>query len=309
MASKPKSTAPRSRKQADPITDLGSALIASARRNRASLEAKRKFNTKLTTKQRATLDRELKKAKTRELQVELVQLRSLGIYSPILEGDQFTKSQRYSIRKKFRLAQDMQRHGVFAEFPKNITKSQRLQIIKMSKARGGKATKRGIYIPRNEKELKGGKGRIIREADTGLFKVSVTKTFKTREGRTIQRKEDRYLDGEIALLAVEKKLKRRVDRIVKELEPKERMIFAIGGPDGNRSHRSFRSFNEMKSYLEGYKSADTTHGLTTLMASLSILRILDTGWKRRDTWHRSDQLKKPARKRSTSKRNKARGRA
>lgn len=268
MATK-KPRTPARKKQADPVFDLGNQIIAQARHRRVQLEASYKATKKSNQARRRELLKELSKAKTAELRAETVQLQQLGLYSPILSGPEFTRGQKQTIRRKYRLAQELSKYGAFAPYPKSISKSEKSRLITMTRKRGGQATKKGIFLLRNEKELKTLKGKLKYEKDTGLYKMVVTKRFKNKEGRIVIRTEQRYLDGESAMIAVEAKIRKRIEKI--KLRPGERLRFAIGGPDGNLSHSSFANFEQLMRYTEHYRN--TPEGLASFRASLTIYTV------------------------------------
>lgn len=273
MASKTRNKAPARKKQPDAVLDLGSRILAEARRARVQAEMHARFASRMSERDKKKVYRAVDRARDKETQAQLIQVVNLGIYSPRLHRPELTPAQKRTVKKKFRLATLLAERGVFAPFPKGSTRKTKNTLIKLAQQRGGQGTSKGIFVLRSDKELKQGRGKIIRERDTGLYKIQVVKTFKSRKSGTVTRTEQRYLDGESAIIAVEKKLKARLAKMT--VRPNERLRFAIGGTDGNISHRAFNSLEKMIEYASAYRG--TTADRANFLASLTIYKVAKKG--------------------------------
>lgn len=248
----------------------GADALADARTQLLQLEANRQARGRLDRAEARQFAREKRRLKTRELQLEYEQVRRLGFYTPRLEtGERLTaatatKKRAATIRKAFRQLEALQRGAVFAPYPTR-SQAQRKVIARQVRAGGGKVTKRGVYLPRAEREARAPAGKLVRDA-SGDWIMQVPVRWTGQGGQQHVQTEYRALDGARDLTNQEARLKARFDAL--QLGKNERVRFRIGGADGNASRLSFRSFEAMQRHMLRYRK--DARATATFMRSLTM---------------------------------------
>ena len=251
--------------------ELGSEALANARKRLAQAEAERAARAKLSTKEKRQFDRRIQAAKSAELRAELQQVRAFGFYTPRLQPGEsvaaLTRSRKAAVRRAFRQLEAVQKGHVFASYPRT-TKQTKKQIAQQVKAQGGRPTRKGVFLPREEGELRKGSTRIVRDKATGLWQAEQVYRYTDRMGVRREIKVERYLDGADALMRQEESLKKRFDRMAADLPKDQAIRFTIGGPNGNVSRRAFRNWRQFIAYVNGYRRDPAAQA--SFMASLTI---------------------------------------
>ena len=214
---------------------------------------------------RAAARLEKKRATEANLRAEMAQLATFGLYNP--KGRALTKSRKATIRKRFIEYEDLQRHAVFAPFPTR-KKSERSKIASEVTRSGGKATRRGVFLPREEGELRKGDVRLVKDRATGLWEARQTYRYTNAQGERRTITATRYLEGAEALERQEAILRRKFDAMQKSLGKNEAIRFTIGGPQGNVSRASFRSWDAFKRRVMAYRRDPRAQA--SFMASLTV---------------------------------------
>jgi hypothetical protein len=267
MPRKPSSIARRPQ-ATQPTQILGSKALAESRAKLLSLDARNKLRSKLSVKQRAALDRDRKRESERATQLQLKQVAKFGVYSPkIAPGAPLSKSQKSAVHRAYAELVTLTEGAAFAPFTKRARAEQRA-IAAEIKAAGGRVTKAGVFLPRDERDMKAPTGRLIKKG--GFWQIQVKKTFVFGPDRTRQiRTESRYLDGPAALIAKRADLEKHFASI--PINPKTTHIrFQIHGL--NVSKRSFRSIGDAIKFAERtYRKNDAAK--RTFLDSLTFITV------------------------------------
>lgn len=186
--------------------------------------------------------------------------RALGLYGP--KGRELTASRKRSIRRHFLELDELARNAVFAEYPRGSSAQARKEIRRnlsvaypgeteevfgqpTARKRAGKATKKGVFVPRSEKQIVAPIGKMQFDRETGLYVVKVRK--KTKSGMYAQ--ETRYIAKSDILEKRVDRLQKKFDRMGK-LKKNQRLRFLIGR---NESRRTFRTMRELVNYAKRYR--------------------------------------------------------
>lgn len=248
---------------------LGSQSLEQARATLAMMQERRKLRRRMDARERREFDRELRRAEKSEEKAKLLQVRNLGLYSPRLTAPNatLTRSQKAALNKAFRQAEALAKGAVFAPYH-GQRKPARKEIAKAARQAGGRATSKGVFLPRADREMRVSAGTLRKDPNTGLWEITVKKTFLDKRGHQRTLTEIRPLAGMEALTASQDKLARRFDR-VKIDKRTQRIRFQIHGR--NVSRRSFRNIAEAMQYAMGYRSGPRAQ--STFLESLSFFVV------------------------------------
>ncbi len=205
----------------------------------------------------------------------------LGIYEPT--GKQLTASRKRSIRRHWQELEHLTKDAVFAEYPSGASPKRKKEIARevrkaypkvsedifgqpTTRAKGGKATKRGVFIPKSERQISAPVGRLKFDRDTGVWAVQVRK--KNKEGLFVS--EMRYIAGSDVLDKKQAKLQKRFEKVGK-LKRNQRLRFIIGK---NESRRTFRNMGELFKYAARYRRDDQARA--TFLNEL-IIEVVEKG--------------------------------
>lgn len=245
------------RKRSDALTQA-SQRVTEAQRSRAQAEANKLAAGRKSSKiQQAAV----KRAKDSELRAQRAELRAYGLYEA--KGTELTRGRKQRIRRAYAALENYKRNAVFAPLPKGKAAKQQVQGI--VKRHGGKVTRRGVFVEREQGEMRqaGTTTRLVRDRSTGLWEIE-----QIRVGETQTITSHIYLDGLEALEAQEKLLKKKFDRLAAGLAKNERIRFVIGGPNGNVSRRAFSNWASFKVYVMAYRRDPRAQA--SFMASLVV---------------------------------------
>jgi hypothetical protein len=259
--------------------ELGSTQLKSIRDHWRDLAIERSRRAKRTKAEQRAIEQESKRLRQREYREKLKLLKEYGTYAPL--SGELTPYRKTTINRRFRELEHLWTEAAFAPYP---TKSAttRKEIKKQARSVKAKITKKGIFLPRAEKELRQPKGTLHFDKKTGLWEVHVHKLvkFKThRPGLPDQRvfHEVRPLGGHLALLAKEKQIVERFKKLP-TLKPNERLRFRIDGVNASRS--TFTSIQQLLRYArDGYRK--TERGKAAFMNSLTIEIVRKVSPKKR----------------------------
>lgn len=230
---------------------LSSQALREARRDQAQAEANRLARANET----AADKRKRRAAEDKVYRAELEALRRAGIYSPKRhEGERtltLTKSRKAAIRRGVAELDSLADRTVFVAYPKSA-KARKTIATQVTK-QGGKATRTGVFLPREEGELRRGSTRFVHDRSTGLWEVRQSYTYTNQAGERVTVGQTRFLDGAAALERQEAKLRKRFQALEAGLEKNQAVRFTIGGPNGNVSRASFRTWDNFKARVLGYR--------------------------------------------------------
>lgn len=227
---------------------------------------------KKSRKSQAAAARRLRESVLRGM---LRELKKTGLYNPRkAPGEKIlklTRSRASSIRAAFQRLGDLSRRSVFAKFPRRAGKEAG-EIGKEVERIGGTITRTGAFLPREEGELRRGEAVFRRNRQTGIWTARQTYTWTDKKtGARRTQSAELFLAGPEALEAQEKALRKYFEAAAKGMGPNQAIRFAIGGPQGNVSRRSFRSWDVFSNYVRGYRRDPRAQA--TFMASLTIYRV------------------------------------
>jgi hypothetical protein len=231
----------------------------------------------------------------------------LGIYEPT--GKVLTPSRKRAIRAHWVELENLSKDAVFAEYPAGASPKRKKEIARdlrraypkvtedvygqpTTRAKGGKATKRGIFLPKSERQISAPVGRLQFDRDTGVWAVQVRK--KNKEGLYVA--EMRYIAGSDVLDKKRDKLQRRFEKTGK-LRRNQRLRFIIGK---NESRRTFRNMQELFKYAARYRRDDQARA--TFLNEL-IIEVVEKGeprFKHVGKGKRARTVKDPWTKRSSA---------
>lgn len=231
------------------------------------------------------------RAKDAELRAQLSALRSLGLYDvkistpaetiqgvgiklrALVTGDgtertpALTRGRKQRIRAAYKELEALQRSAIYAPYP-SIKPEEKAKVAALVKSGGGRVTRKGVFIKRDEGEMRAGETQLVRERDTGLYKIVQINRYTDKRGRRKTVRAEAYLDGIEALERQEAALRKRFDRAKAGLGKNERIRFAIGGPNGNISRASFSSWETFRARVMAYRRDPRAQA--TFMASLTV---------------------------------------
>jgi hypothetical protein len=255
---------------------LGSGALRDARRQLIQAQANRAARHKASAKERKALDRQVALKRNAEIKAQLYQVQALGLYSPKLKpGERFklTRGRKARIRQAYAQAEALAQGAVFAQYPTK-SKPKRKAIQKQAKSVGALVTKKGIFLPRAERELRQPAGKLRYDKRLDIWVVDVKKTIKHKGGATTYT-EHRPLAGFDAL----EKMRDRINSVfsTKKFNPKtQRLRFVIQGR--NTSRQSFRDMQSLFDYARRYRKDDRSRA--TFIDSLTIVVVERRG----DRW-------------------------
>ena len=217
---------------------------------------------KVRGKHSAAPKSDLTAARDAKARADLAVVRALGLYAPT--GDALTPARRRAIRKAARLAEELAQGAAFAPVG-TLPKAARLEAAKAAKSIGARITKRGIFLPRAEREMRQAVGKLSKSRQTGMWEITVEKTFVGPQGEKRTITEIRPLAGLDALEAAEDRLNGAFGKI--KLRPDQRIRFAIHGQ--NVSRRGFRNMQDLLAYAKDYRKGERAQA--TFLGSLMIV--------------------------------------
>jgi hypothetical protein len=270
--------------------------LAAARRilEKAEEEAMEGFFLKPRTFQRIT---------DKDYRTMMRLTKRFGLYEPT--ATTLTPARKRAIRQHFAQLEDLTKNAVFAEYPQGASKKTRNTINReLRKAyprapaarayfsgeevapRGRQlTTKRGIWLPKSERQLSAPVGTLKYDRDTKTWAVQVSR--KTKSGLMAQ--ELRYIAGSDVLERKQALMQRRFDRM-QPMKRNQRLRFIIGK---NESRRTFRNMDELFRYASRYRRDDQARA--TFLNEL-IIEVVEKGrpvTKRRGTGKRARSVKDP----------------
>lgn len=181
--------------------------------------------------------------------------KKFGVYNPKWDkpgkSKTLTPYRKRAIRAHWQKFEGLMQDAVYAEFPPNATPKTKAEIkrsLKTSYPKAPKPTKRGLWLPKSERQITTPIGQIKYDKGTGLYGVQVSK--KTKKGFIAR--EFRYLADSNVLDIKQKQIQRHLDRKIK-LGKNQRLRFIIGQ---NESRRIFRNVGELFKYAARYRRDD-----------------------------------------------------
>lgn len=240
------------------------ALLA-ARRQLEQAKAERAARATLSKSERRQSDRAIASARNAELRAQLAQVRALGLYTP--KGNALTKGRKEAIRKAARQAEALTKGAIFVAKPTR-SKSAWREIGAKVRAQGGTVTRKGAFLPREGGELSKGSAKLVRDPETGMWVAEQVYHYTDREGHRRTVSASLFLDGPEALSQQQEKLRKRFDRLQSTLGKNEAIRFTIGGPQGNVSRASFRTWDAFERRVMAYRRDPRAQA--TFLASLTV---------------------------------------
>lgn len=175
--------------------------------------------------------------------------KKFGLYNPTTS--KLTTSRKRAIREHWQQLESLMKNAVFAEYPRSAspkTKETIKKQLRRSYPNARKPTKKGLWLPKSERQITAPIGQLKYDKDTGLYGIEVQK--KTKKG--YYAREFRYIADSNVLEIKQGKLQKHLDRKVK-LGKNQRLRFIIGR---NESRRVFRNMKELFDYASLYRRDD-----------------------------------------------------
>ncbi len=227
----------------------------------ARAEAMRKATPAQKTKLKAARAAERRAAYAEKRRL----LKAYGMYSPVGALAELTPSQRARVNAQYRQLESLIQGSSFAYYPTKA-KATRRQIKSQARKSGAKATLKGIFVPRESKELRVQTGKLHYDERTGLWEVLVKRRYTDRRGRKHTVYERRPVAGAPALEAKRQAIRERFERMGAPGKG-QRLRFIIQGR--NVSKRTFGSLADVLEYAEKrYRKTDRARA--TFLDTLTI---------------------------------------
>lgn len=177
--------------------------------------------------------------------------RRFSVYAP--KSAKLTPYRKKQIVRRWREFERLRRNATYADFS---SEEQRKKVVKEFKKaypkrdyKFAKVSKRGLWQPKEERQISQTVGELKYDKDTGVYGVRVRKRTKNK----MIAEEFRYIASSDVYGGMKEKLRGSFDRINGQLKKGQRIRFIIGK---NRSKRTFSNFDQMFDYLDNYALTD-----------------------------------------------------
>ncbi len=239
------------------------------------------------------------RARTKDYQSKLKQLKAAGIYEP--KAPELTRYRKWAINKRYDEYKDLlnSKRFFFVKAPQK--RQDKRHALEMAKFLKYKTTKTGMFIERD-----GASKGTIRKSKSRKGEFEIHLTGKYKRGPRAGKRMDSYIPlTTLDKLILEQGRLRKIAKKIGTLQGNQRLAFKVieNGLEGF-SHKIFDNIEDLLKYIAQYQrdgSADPKSNFKSEMAQLNFMRHIIIVKTTVDTWYRDHPIKSKLKRRRVNR--------